>query len=799
MASPTQASNPVRPLVAYLEAAQGSGELTWDQRVKVLDVTQGSNARLSDATLEVQSDELTPEPEVPVTPPDAENWLVFREISEADAERLYGPTVRCAIGEMPKEDEPRAIVGHGYLVKRNLSFGAQAEKPYWRNTYQLESVLARLSDRATAFVQGRHLMSQALSDALDEAPQTGSDVIHASGLPEGTDWTLANLAKRVPALRCCFNANGKPNRSARPIQVNAGPLDGQPIHVFTGDNDPAAEYWTYYQALRYLCAFHFPWGKAGIEVTMPDVFIGPLDDDPNHWRELWKLEESDIDTEADAVRVGFKEMMVRNCRSFTPDGRRWLEALLLLASESGLRFHEEHATESEGETISVTTAVRFWCPGDKEAMALALEREASHYDDEARTVPRPIADITEHNTINQGRLQLDYGDTATDVLVIGDRKFVTITTELYPLWPIDEYWDGEHGEVDAGLIGEYSSEIDVEGSLIHGCHNTKGAEFALHAKVGRLWGIDTAGEYTAEAYRRTVGAWKDRHKTAWSFAEVPGNTKLPIKRWYKLAPQVRRRRWMKPVAETDLLNRSKGVIIEIGIASDDPYTETVWTVIDDKPTILGDQCAVYFKAQSVTSIEPELFSAANLGHFYEAYLKGKLRLRATFDIDLDERVTGEAHTDDSPLADQAVRHTAIRHRDFRFTDTARFQHTLLPEFETVPPDDTAYAGDVNDGDSAKRAAEQALSQVAGAALRGDPIIPWLEFGEPAIGTPISGIRRTASDDVDIPFGGDVNRVPPVVIAKIYRQTEPDLSTQLMLHDFGLTPHEAPPGQSAPAL
>src|SRR5690606_6669383 len=113
----------------------------------------------------------------------------------------------------------------------------------------VQGVLARVARMMDAQVQGRFIRTSWAGGEYREAIAIDPE---AKTQPHGNRLSVASKARP-----CTFNARGRGNRSPAPIQVTIGD-ETRLIHIFTDDDDPSAEPWTWAQALRYLVYFHGP-------------------------------------------------------------------------------------------------------------------------------------------------------------------------------------------------------------------------------------------------------------------------------------------------------------------------------------------------------------------------------------------------------------------------------------------------------------------------------------------------------------------------------------------------------------
>ncbi len=759
--APTDFDNPTRPLLAY--RAKANGILALDDRLIVERVEESvRGGGFSDCVIRWEKDEL------------ADGTVAEPELTEADLADRYGPTSRVAIVQAPRAGQSLSAlrcIAHGYCEQQQLQLGGSSGGGSTRRRLKVRDVLRHTARTAPCLVQGRWMLAKAIRDVL-----TG-DALYEDPTPiMGQPWD--DLAAHVPALPAIFNAGGKPNRMRKPVQMHTLPAAHSigPIHLFTYDGDPEAEYWTYLQALRYLALIHLP-KSHGLQVGPGALFdedqSGPVENP------YWAESEDDVAVAGD-VRRGWREFMVRTAAPLACEGMDLLEALTLLVTEAGIDFTTAHSVYTQGfGNVSALTNLRFFAPGDTEADYLVLEKDGAHFDDAGRL--RAVQDITAANNVTSANLAREHGQTVSRVRVIGDRTWKTVEVELKPLWAPDARWDDVASAAADGYRADAYSASDPFASLAD-------SEFArryhrqgdLHTSgenmlVGRLWGIDPAGELDPAVYDRENPPYDD-YDTPW---EDPSPTAVTL---------VRRRRVMRVVPTID--GRPPiGVRLELSADSGDTSS-----LLETQITVLPDRTAILLTARDLLSVGSSLdWDAMVSENFYDAYLRGFLRLFAMFEIDQDRVLTVEAEAADSPVADAGdvydtgLLKCVLRPGAFAVNDVASDVPAELYDLVVVRDDEAR----------AEHYAEALLATRCGAAWRGPVNIPWHEIDRYPLGTPIEGVRRDRnSTAVEIAFGGSTarNAWPPQVIQRIWLAKEQ--STRLVLGDWDMAKAYAPPGEGA---
>ena len=747
---PTSANNPASRFVFYRQSDTTVEHLSYDPRVKVTRVTEDLNGdSIADLVLQWQGS-----PRIDDSNPE------MAEMTEAGILKLYGPTVRCAVGKMPPYSSNLAdvdIIAHGYLDAMDIKISADETKSAFNRTFKLRSILRRTLRSGDTIVQGRYMLSRTAAEALDDLPPSDD--------PIAMPWST--VATHVAALPAIFNLNGKPNRMKRPISYDAASSWGAyPIHVFTYDDDPNAEYWTFLQALRYLVMVYLPYTDLDSSVGPDNLF--DVDRSGPALSPWWSKAESDIASPATVLK-GWEEHMIRNCHSLAVDGKNLLEALQIISAQSGMRFHETHMNSTQpDEELRVLSWINFWTPGDNASECFSLERDGLQFDSSGNV--RPVDDMLDASNTANASLQVDYGNTHSQLIVVGGREWLTVVSELVPGWLPNSRWD----DVPSANWDSFNEDAATEDApfasnkdgIFYSRFNVRGDQFADvdYMAVGRLWCIDPAGELDPDDYNRTFGPYNDYQP--W---EIPG-----------VLDTVRRRRVMRKVPTADG-EQDLGIVLEISIDSG-----VHWYPLETKCRLIPERTAICFLAPDLLAIGQTLFedeelNTAEIKNLYDAYLQRVLRIRATFQIDTDARLIETVSTSASPLSAHEPTKMIIRAKDFQLKSTDTEVAASL----------AARLQERDDSETAERFAEAILADAAGSKWKGNVHIPWVEVSAYKLGTPIEGIRRAVGGPVEIEFGGSVSRndLFPCVIQKVYRAD--DQGTDITLHDHSLRKALAP--------
>lgn len=689
---------------------------------------------------------------------------VEQQLSETTIRDRYGPGVRCAVGIAPPvggDLTDMTIIAHGYIDAPRLNMNGDVASSFIDRKLMMRDIINHAGRRDAAHVYGRYMLSLAGWEHARDNPEEN---------PIDIAW--AALAKRVQSAPCIFNPKGSPNRYSRLALLNDDDTwTTGPFHLFTYDGDPAAEYWTYLQALRYLVLLHLPWGL-GEQVGPGDLFTETL---AGPAMDPWYLKDEPDVALAGALPNGWLEHMTRRCQSLALEGMDLIEAITALCDAAGVDWYVRHSNESTADECRVLSDLAFAAPGDIAPDPVMLEEGGGHFDVFSGAL-RSMEEITDANNVQHVESAREYGAAVSRVRVLGDRVWRTITTQLVPLWIPDPIWDAESPDVAALLIDaigeEWTSgdppvfEARKDGTF-HKRFCAGGAEFEQdsNAIIGRKWGIDTAGLYDDATYGRpNFPAYGDPFEIPGAADEAP--------RWREI------REVPAPEGQHPI-----GVYVEVSF--DGTEEAPTWYPLKGEVRVFPGEAALYITgedllrfASSVLSrkdpdTEETLAEQIGIANWYHSYLLGEFRIRATFQIEMDHRVEQVVDSADSPLLPEVITAQVSRERDL----AAWFQDggvnaTVLARMATR-----------NDYDSAERFARAMLRERAYATWSGRIGIPWLETERYPLATPIEGIKR-AGGAVDIKFGGSALQTGkyPRVIKKVYTQSESEVSTALVLED-----------------
>lgn len=759
MTRPVTTDQPATQLAFYIQRERDDERLYLDTRVKVLRVVDAADGN-SDADVEIDWQATPRHGDLPVR----------HELTQAELSKRYDHRLRCAIiqigaGVTDLRDMPVLI--HGYIDVDGLDINGSPDPSgsFIRRTLKIRSILSRAGRRVASTIQGRYMLSAAAHDEIFDpvVPPVGPPATTPIDMPWGD---LAKLVQSCPAI---FNFQGKPNRLARPVLFRSDDAwdETAPFHLFTYDGDPDAEYWTLLQALRYIIMVYLPFGDDE-NLGPGELFTSPKLSGTDVFP-LWEQPEWPSPQYTSLSPGGWTNMMLRNANNLSIEGFSLTEALIALGKQSGTHFNEVHTNEAQNGKLRVLSNLNFWAPGDTIPSVMFLERNVSSY--QANGQLRSTANILASNDVQSCNMRLDTGASVERSLVIGGRRWVVETIELWPFWKPDPRWD----DVDAGDADDYRSDAYSDPFVVEKesefykryCPHGQSFDTEENRSVGRLWGANWSGELPQDEFARTTGPYQNYliRKSLTSPSGV-------------LKSQVRRRRIV------DHLGRKNGVaqdelkaVLEMSLDAGD-----TWQKIEAEFVLLRTIGAIYFKQSNLLSIGQEVVEdLGSVDNYYDAYLKHALRFRITWSVEADERLTATSDGNAIPqyfslLFDKNdIVKMVLKKKSFHSREEG--DHQL--------PHGLDFPGElVDDSDSAELYAAAVYADTLMGRWRGNPVVPWIESDRYKVGEPIAGIYSPSNHYFTI-FGGNLQRTGwwPHVVAKAFNaETQ---TTEITLRDYRL--------------
>jgi len=326
----------------------------------------------------------------------------------------------------------RTCVFTGFLVDHDMHFSGSRDEVIvtaMSNAHRLKS---------DTCVYGR----QMLYDAADSTAWT--QLIHATG------------------LKCSFNAGGLPNRSkyyTQQSQYRVGIAAGgtlTSVPVFTWDGDPDAEYWTLWQAIRYLQAFY---------------------NEAETWLTNYPMTVDLVKGPGPLVKV--------DC-----DGLDAWSAMAACCRQAGYDLYESYSDVNPAADGPPTTAISIvkWGAG--------TQRTVKHQDTDVDDNDDQVASALDLEKTNLfgATIAESTASCVASPIVAGGRETVEITVDLY------QAWDPGRLNVTTSDVIKPGEESDNETDTYVKRYYTRGSEFGRYSDVGRLWDANSDKRYSGSPY-----------------------------------------------------------------------------------------------------------------------------------------------------------------------------------------------------------------------------------------------------------------------------------------------------------
>lgn len=596
MTRPTERSENLAPIAAWVEASPGSGTFERDDRLRVDQIETVIDGRLSEAEISVR---------------------LGHDFDLVDARTRYHGDLRIVIAMQDAHAADRNILLDGYpLVQSSRRRGGPRQPD---NAYELvvTSVYGRWAQDGRSQVFGRRMRSGEILDGLQSSSEFfGDQSVLAAALP------------------CVFNLDGLPNRSAVPLDVTDVRGGRHRIFAFTHDGDPAGEMWSLLDALRYLVWFyHTPEGPVEIESFMALTAMG-VGVDPNN-------------------RGGFipsnavVDRLIALADDLNCEATNLVEAINLLVDAAGI----SSGVESRDVNGAVTTTFRLWAAGDSPRKSLKLAWGGRYADGTARydTSKLLAGDVTRDNQLRDIDVQWLHDDVVTSPLVVGGVKRWEMTVPLVPGWLPELDLDNVAvvDRADAKALAVTPDIVEFLGDLVEDIpwfrkYHKRGADFDQHRDVARLWVLNEDGAFDGASYNRNAPF--DNYQP-FDFSTVADREVTAPGAW------TRRLRPLMTTITRDDRGDGLGVFVEVSYDSGATWHRPVGAVKIDK--VRG---AIRFDLSNPTAMVEEGGDFL-INNMWFALIDQVFRVRATAVIESDERLSVSAAA--NPAATPTIRQNAL--------------------------------------------------------------------------------------------------------------------------------------------
>ncbi len=527
-------------LVAALETSPASGVFEVDDRLRVEEVSLGSDAEISTARLSVRLD---------------------ADFDTAAARGRYAADLRVLVRTDEADASRNVVLFEGYAPLQEARWRGGPGRGEESFGFVATGVYERLSRERDAWIVGRRMRSGAIEDGL---------------LTDLVTWGGRSVL--VEALPCVFNLGGAANCSSTPLTVTAPNGSVRSLYLFTHDDDPEGVSWTYLNALRYLVWFHAPSAGPVFEGNVFDVTDGAAGSaagSPGSSRMLSRLLAAPESLNCEATNL--------------------VEALSLLAEAAGVHVTVDAVSAGGG----VRSQFRVWAAGIGVRRGLNLARGGQHADGTQRFDASSLSasDVFRANQVSAADIRWDHKRIVNTPIVVGDVKGYEMTLPLWPGWIPTSGLDNvaapdRVAAKQAALTSERVAELGdlaEEWPWFRKYHRA-GSEFFDNRFVGRRWVVNEDGRFDGATYNRNAPF--DAYQP-FDFSTVTGSGTTVRGAWS------RRVRALLPTITHTQLGAGFGVFVEFSFDGG-----TTWFRRQSAVSVSRNPTAVVFEVVNPTQITP---------------------------------------------------------------------------------------------------------------------------------------------------------------------------------------------------
>lgn len=449
---------------------------------------------------------------------------------------------------------------------------------------------------------------------INKAGQTGADT--------------APVPIEVDALDCVFNPDGAGNRRALLHRMNVAfpdDFEGTPmvmVPLFTHTRDPNRKLWTWAGIFVHLLArgrFYGTYNLNRLGRAGADGFREIVGEDHmTLWQRIkrYGYDQWDPDLAPDAGDPWARALCAVPM-SHSIEGLSWLDALKWTCARSGVHFAWDCAKDASGQTY---WGPRFVVPGAARSCTVFLP--STDYAVHGKT----WAQVVEDANVTSVNLEQSFREVVNCVALRGAANRHEVTIELVPGWAPNSDWDVDPGNaaavqaaVDAALTDGWASKYNTNGGAFESGGNTL---------IGRLWGVNTWGAWTA--FGRGFGPFQSGRYTLFDFKDVRLNN---VVEGHEREGEntVRPRTWRQCLS---------------GLLPNYPYSPRVEVSWDSGSTwfyLAGDvylsqsDLRIYLETEDLRNVICPAGSQARKS-LVEAYIRGTLRIRITAGFEHDAAI-----------------------------------------------------------------------------------------------------------------------------------------------------------------
>lgn len=506
---------------------------------------------------------------------------------------------------------------------------------------------------------------------------------------------------------CVFNPDGRGNCHAVMARFEEAEAPfgwGETIRLplFTYERDVHARRWNWARVLLYVIA-RLRITEAGT-VRPPPIGL--------HFRNLIDnlIVAADYDDGDDVSALEpVEQLLTRAPKSFSLQGRNWVEALAWTCANAGLLpVKEVYVDDADG---TIRHAIRFEVPGSGRTTPIKLAGPGFRSDDKA------WADVLAATQVEGFSIERSFDACVNEARLIGGAITCEVTVGLVPLWVYDAARSPQV-DVDPGNSTAVSAAIAAITSSGWGKY-VRGGERSLasfndadNALVLRHWGVpdapvrgeaDPATGGFKSAFARPWGPWQAAAYALYDWAAVEhGETGGPAGP-FSGADMVARPRPLRECCTS--LDGGKRLPPLVEWSAD---SGTTWRALNASVRIAASRPAIYLEQEDLQSLV-----APGGETFAGAYIRGTLRLRVTASI----------------AGDKADRPGDLAESDLTLSRRRRGRLLLQPEDAAYEIRDdvggTSGGNSIFQGDATKPAVERldldALDRLTLAVERGDRV------------------------------------------------------------------------------
>ena len=370
---------------------------------------------------------------------------------DADHGLRHADRIRITTAEAREED--RTCVFSGFMTNQASSFAGGSKKSKGHERNAVICADHRWLLQRTTLARGQYVRGP------EDYDNFGTD----TQAPKADGYTY------MTGHRLIFNADGKPNKD--PVVAEFAVADGVSYDtpIFAA-RDSQAEAWTVKEMLAYLVNVH---NTANDYYEITDPMIDPI------------LVDADMD---------------RVLTHVVCDGLDVLTAIDQIVRQVGWSFREDYT--SAGTALFTFYKINSAEGSDRSAAQQPTIRHELH-------APAAGEDIS--TAVAEGRKMLvaaqiaeDIGDVINSIRGLGAPDRFEFTAELVPAWK-DADLVPDTSESNAQV---YMTEADLQsdenpnGYPAYEKYHVKGDSFWTYRNVGRKWGLNEAGDYSAGDHDR---------------------------------------------------------------------------------------------------------------------------------------------------------------------------------------------------------------------------------------------------------------------------------------------------------